>query len=110
MDEQGSLFSPHRGRDGMLGYVPARASDPQSSWIAAAALKSSGELSRQQMRAFSLVTGVARTAAELASGDYRLEIMLRKRLPELRDQFDPPWVENGPPRDGLQTWRRVGGG
>jgi hypothetical protein len=102
--DQGSLFSPHRGRAGTLEYVPARASDPQSSWDAAAKLKASGELSRQQARALALVTDWPQTAAELAAGDYRLEIMLRKRLPELREAGQ---VVNGAPRDGAQTWRRA---
>lgn len=102
MTEQRPMFDQHVGRDGIPRDVPARQGDPESSWVAGRGLRDSGRQAEQQTRAFALVTTEPRTAAELAHGDYRLEIMLRKRLPELRDLGR---VRNGVARDGVQTWR-----
>ncbi len=68
-------------------FPMARLTDPLSSHRAADELEQSGALGRQHQEALYLVQQhPGSTALQLAGGDFRLMIRLRKRLPELRER------------------------
>lgn len=70
--------------DDMLAKGKARATDPESSHIAARAIVKSGEIGRQQTQVLELVRqSPGSTSHELSDGNAALRYVIARRLPEL---------------------------
>lgn len=69
----------------------------------------SGAMKGQRLRALKMLAlqDAPKTVGELAGHDYRLHIMLLRRLPELRDMYRPPLAEALVPRECLVSRRSM---